>query len=136
MDNDIVYLRGSEMTVIRAAAARRSETPGGVMTTFASPTQGGAGRSLWKVEVPAGVAGPRHDFDSEQIWAFVTGGATVELGGETFEVAGGDTVVMPPHTARRVTAAGEGFTAVVTAAGGAQVILADGTVHGTPPWIA
>ncbi|WP_061291862.1 cupin domain-containing protein [Herbidospora cretacea] len=124
------------MTVVRAASARRSETPGGVMTTFASPTQGGAERSLWRVEVRPGVAGPRHDFDREQIWAFVSGGAVVELGGETFEVAQGDTVVMPPHTARQVTAAGEGFTAVVTAAGGARAILPDGTVHGTPPWIA
>ncbi|TKK85589.1 cupin [Herbidospora galbida] len=124
------------MTVIRAAAARRSETPGGVMTTFASPSQGGSAHSVWRVEGNPGIAGPRHDFDREQIWAFVTGGATVELGGETFEVAGGDTVVMPAHTARQVTAADEGFTAVVTAAGDAKAILPDGTVHGTPPWIA
>lgn len=136
MDNYIVHLRGFEMTLIRAAAARRSETPGGVMTTFASPGQGGSHQSLWRVDARPGVAGPRHDFDREQIWAFVTGAATVELGGATFEVAGGDTVIMPPHTARRVTAAAEGFTAVVTAAGDAKAILPDGTVHGTPPWIA
>ncbi|WP_062429504.1 cupin domain-containing protein [Herbidospora daliensis] len=124
------------MTVIRAAETRRSATPAGVMTTFASPGQGGSAQSVWRVEATPGTAGPRHDFDREQIWAFVTGGATVELGGETFEVAGGDTVVMPPHTARRVTAAAGGFTAVVTAAGDAKAILPDGTVHGTPPWIA
>lgn len=125
------------MPVIRHAQCRRSETPAGVMTTFASPTLGGATRAVWRVEATPATSGPLHDFDTEQVWTFLSGAATVELGGETFTVAPGDTVVMPPATPRRVTAgAEEGFTAVVTAAGGATAILPDGTVHGVPPWIA
>ncbi|MFF4776318.1 cupin domain-containing protein [Microtetraspora fusca] len=124
------------MPVIRADQARRSETPGGVMTTFASPTQGGTAAALWRVDANPDTAGPPHDFDTEQVWAFTAGAATVELGGETFEVAPGDTVVMPPSTPRRVTAGPEGYSAVVTAAAGATALLADGTVHGVPPWIA
>ncbi|SEG98454.1 Mannose-6-phosphate isomerase, cupin superfamily [Nonomuraea solani] len=125
------------MTVIRAAQARRSETPSGVMTTFASPTQGGASRSLWKVEAVPGASGPVHDFDSEQVWSWVAGSATVELGDEKFSVGAGDTVVMPAHTVRRVQAdAATGYTAVVTAPAGARALAADGADYGTPPWIA
>ncbi|TYB59130.1 cupin [Nonomuraea sp. PA05] len=124
------------MTVIRDAEARRSETPGGVMTTFASPAQGGATRSLWKVEAKAGAVGPVHDFDSEQVWSWVAGAATVELGGRTYTVAAGDTVVMPARTVRRVLAdPGTGYTALVTAPGGAQAFGPDGVEFGVPPWI-
>ena len=108
------------------------------MTTFASPSQGGASRSLWRVDAKPGVAGPPHDFDSEQVWTWLSGTATVELGGETFDVGPGDTVVMPAGTVRRVTAGTDaGYTAVVTAPAGARALTADGTdAYGTPPWIA
>ncbi|MFB4276516.1 MULTISPECIES: cupin domain-containing protein [unclassified Nonomuraea] len=107
------------------------------MTTFASPTQGGASRALWRVDARPGAEGPVHDFDSEQVWSWVAGAATVELGGETYAVAAGDTVVMPARTVRRVLAdPGTGYTAVVTAAAGARAFAPDGADYGVPPWIA
>lgn len=126
------------MTVIRGTEARRSETASGVMTTFASPTQGGASRSLWRVDAKPGAEGPVHDFDAEQVWTWLTGSATVELGGETYQVTAGDTVVMPPRTVRRVLAdPDEGYAAVVTAPAGAKALTADGDGdYGVPPWIA
>ncbi|GAA0404688.1 hypothetical protein GCM10009530_66000 [Microbispora corallina] len=125
------------MSVIRSAEARRHETPNAVMTTFASPSLGGSGQSLWRVEMAPGAAGPLHAFDAEQVWTVLAGAASVELGEETFAVAPGDTLVLPPHVLRRVTAdPAEGFTAVVTAPGGAVAMLGDGTVHGVPAWIA
>ncbi|MBF8186548.1 cupin [Nonomuraea sp. K274] len=125
------------MTVIRSAEARRSETPGGVMTTFASPTQGGASRSLWRVDARPGAEGPVHDFDGEQVWSWVAGAAVVELGDERFEVAAGDTVVMPARTVRRVLAdPAAGYSAVVTAPAGARALAPDGADYGIPPWIA
>lgn len=125
------------MTVVRSAEARRSETPNGVMTTFASPTQGGAARALWRVDARPGAEGPVHDFDREQVWCWVAGAATVELGGETYGVAAGDTVVMPARTVRRVLAdPATGYTAVVTAPAGARAMSADGADYGVPPWIA
>jgi quercetin dioxygenase-like cupin family protein len=107
------------------------------MTTFASPTQGGASRSLWRVDAKPGAVGPVHDFDSEQVWSWVAGAATVELGGDTFAVAAGDVVVMPARTVRRVLAdpAG-GYTAIVAAPAGARALAADGADYGVPPWIA
>jgi quercetin dioxygenase-like cupin family protein len=124
------------MAVIRAADARRSETPVGVMTTFASPTQGGATRSLWRVDAHPGAVGPEHDFDVEQVWSWIAGAATVELGGDTFAVAAGDTVVMPARTVRRVLADPDaGYTAVVAAPAGARASAVDGADYGVPPWI-
>jgi quercetin dioxygenase-like cupin family protein len=124
------------MSVIRAADARRTETAAAVMTTFASPAQGGAGRSLWRVDARPGAEGPVHDFDVEQVWSWIAGAATVELGGEAFSVAAGDTVVMPARTLRRVLADPDaGYTAVVTAPAGARAQSADGADHGVPPWI-
>jgi quercetin dioxygenase-like cupin family protein len=124
------------VVVIRDADSRRSETPGGIMTTFASPTQGGATRSVWRVDVKAGGQGPLHRIDSEQVWTWVTGKAVVELGEERFEVGSGDTVVMPGGTPRRVLAdPATGYTAVVAGSPGARAVTADGTDHGVPPWI-
>jgi quercetin dioxygenase-like cupin family protein len=124
------------MPVIHRADARRTETPNAVMTTLASPTQGGAGRSLWRVDMRPGEAGPEHAFDAEQVWTVIEGAATVQLEGATHAVAKGDTVVMPAGSVRRVTSAPAGFAAIVSAPPGARARLADGADKGVPPWIA
>ncbi|MFD0276672.1 cupin domain-containing protein [Kitasatospora sp. NPDC127111] len=100
------------MSVIRSADARRTETPNGVMTTHASPTQGGAGLALWHVDMLPGRVGPLHAMDTEQVWTFLTGEARIELGGEPFTVGAGDTAVLPADIARQIRTEG-GFTAVV-----------------------
>ncbi|MEU8273664.1 cupin domain-containing protein [Microbispora bryophytorum] len=137
------------MPVIRSADSRRNTTPNGVMTTLASPTQGGATQAVWRVDMPAGNSGPRHASDGEQVWTFLTGGATVELGGETVAVEAGDTVVMPADVSRRVHAGAEaGFSAIVAAPAGCEVynpggitaadacdLAPKGTDRLVPPWV-
>ncbi|MFC6886050.1 MULTISPECIES: cupin domain-containing protein [Actinomadura] len=109
------------MTLIKNADSRRTETPNGVMTTLASPTQGGAGTALWRVDMAAGRQGPPHAFDTEQVWTCLEGGATVELDGAALTVAPGDTVVFPADAPRQVTADPEkGFVAVVSAPAGTE----------------
>ena len=124
------------MPYISHAETRRTETPNAVMTTLASPTQGGAGQSVWRVDMRAGAAGPPHAFDTEQVWTVLEGGATIELGGETVAVAPGDTGVLPADVPRRVFAdAGQGFTAIVAAPAGGCAATPDGT-RVVPAWIA
>ena len=107
------------------------------MTTLASPTQGGAGRALWRVEMRPGPAGPPHTFDAEQVWTVLAGGATVQLDGQTLAIEPGDTVIMPPGVPRQVIADPQaGFAAIVTAPAGARARTPDGTDHGVPAWIA
>jgi quercetin dioxygenase-like cupin family protein len=125
------------MPVIPAAERRRTETPNAVMTTLASPTQGGAGQAVWRVDMEAGQAGPPHAFDVEQVWTVLDGGATVELDGEAMPVAPGDTVVLPAGAPRRIVADPDaGLAALVAAPAGARATLADGTDRGVPEWIA
>jgi len=107
------------MSVIRHADSRRTQTPNGVMTTLASPGQGDAGLAVWRLEMPPGAVGPRHAFDTEQVWSVLDGGATIELGGEPVVLAAGDTVVLPADTFRQVFADPErGVTAIAAAPAG------------------
>lgn len=123
------------MPVIRHAESRRTETPNAVMTTLASPTLGGAGQALWRVDMQPGATGPLHTFDAEQLWTVVDGGATVELEGEKLIVMPGDTVVMPAAAPRRVCADPEvGFAAIVAASPGAWASAPDGTGKTVPAW--
>jgi quercetin dioxygenase-like cupin family protein len=103
------------VTVIRRADARRVETPNAVMTTLASPSQGGAATSVWRVDMHAGQAGPLHAIDADQVWTVLSGDARVRLGEDEFVVAEGDTMVLPANAPRRVTSGGGGFAAIVTA---------------------
>jgi len=124
------------MTLISHADARRTETPNAVMTTLASPTLGGAERSIWRVDMDPGSAGPAHIFDVEQVWTVLSGSATIELAAQSITAGPGDTVVMPAAVVRQVHADPRaGFSAIVTATAGARASLPDGTNHGVPPWI-
>ena len=83
-----------------------------------------------------GASGPLHWFDVEQVWTVLDGSARIDLDGEPVVVGPGDTVVMPPQVPRRVHADAEaGFTAVVTAPGGALASTPDADPV-LPPWIA
>ncbi|MFC0038629.1 cupin domain-containing protein [Actinomadura rayongensis] len=124
------------MSVIRHTDARRTETPNAVMTTLASPAQGGADLSVWRTEMQGGAKGPRHTSGTEQVWTFLTGTAAVDLGGESLELAEGDTAVLPADVPRRVTAGPDGFTAVVAARAGTVVYDVEGRDDRiVPDWV-
>ncbi|MEN3537840.1 cupin domain-containing protein [Microbispora sp. ZYX-F-249] len=137
------------MSLIRSADSRVSTTPNGVMTTLASPTQGGAAQAVWRVDMPAGNSGPYHACDGEQVWTLLIGAATVELDGETLGVQAGDTVVMPADVGRQVHAGAEsGFSAIVVAPAGCEVynpggvsapdacdLAPRGSDRLVPPWV-
>ena len=116
------------MPVIRRAETRRTETPNAVMTTLASPTQGGAGQAVWRVDMRPGQAGPLHAIDTEQVWTVLDGGATVELDGQALAVGPGDTLNLPADAPRRVSADPvAGFAAIAVAPAGTRAYTLDGT---------
>ncbi|MFD2472706.1 cupin domain-containing protein [Amycolatopsis silviterrae] len=131
------------MTVIRES--RRTETPNAVMTTLASPTQGGAQLAVWRVEMAPGAVGPVHAFDTEQVWTILDGGAEVALDGVVESAGKGETVVLPADVERQVRADAErGMAAIVCAPGStrvyrAGVVPACATADGDkilPDWVA
>lgn len=110
------------MSVVSAGESRKVDTPNGVMTTLASPTQGQAGQAVWRVDAKPGMVGPVHAFDAELVWTWLEGAAVVELGGRRFEVGAGDTMVLPADVSRQMFADGErGFVSVVVGPAGTQV---------------
>jgi quercetin dioxygenase-like cupin family protein len=116
------------MPVIRHADSRRTETPNAVMTTLASPTQGGAGHAVWRVDMRAGQAGPLHAIDTEQVWTVLDGGASVELDGQVLTVGPGDTLVLPADAPRRVSADPTvGLAAIAVAPPGTRAYPLDGS---------
>ncbi|SDT77421.1 Cupin domain-containing protein [Streptomyces sp. TLI_053] len=122
------------MSVIRSTDARRTETPNAVMTTYASPTQGGTGLALWRVEMQAARSGPRHAMDTEQVWTFLTGTAVVDLDGEELALAAGDTLVLPADLPRQLRS-DDGFTAVVASPAPSTAANLDTGDRVAPPWI-
>lgn len=124
-------------TPVRATEARRTETPNATMTTLASPTLGDSTRlSLWEVAMPGGAQGPRHTFDSEQLWTIAEGELRIELDGTAVELQTGDTLALPAGAERRITAVRD-TRALVCGHGDAVVRVAgEDTTRGTPPWIA
>ncbi|WP_328957021.1 cupin domain-containing protein [Kitasatospora purpeofusca] len=122
------------MSVIRSTDARRTETPNAVMTTYASPTQGGTGLALWRVEMQAAGSGPRHAMDTEQVWTFLTGTAVVDLDGEELALAAGDILVLPADLPR-VMRSENGFTAVVASPTPSMAVNPETGDRVAPPWI-
>ena len=124
------------MTLVRSHDARRVETPNAVMTTYASPTQGGTAQALWRVEMAPGSLGPVHVMDAEQIWTVLAGAAAVTLGDERVDAVVGDTVVLAAGRTRQIAAdPATGLTAIVTGRG-ADVASGPGREPTVPPWIA
>jgi quercetin dioxygenase-like cupin family protein len=124
------------MPLVRSDATRRVETPNAVMTTYASPSQGGTTQALWRVEMAPGAVGPLHVMDGEQIWTVLDGAAAVTVDDEQLDAGVGDTVVLDAGRTRRIAADPEhGLTAVVTGRG-ADVARGPGREPTVPPWIA
>jgi quercetin dioxygenase-like cupin family protein len=115
------------MVVIRSSESRHTETPAGIMTTLASPTQGGVSQSIWRVDMAAGRSGPWHGIDAEQIWTVLSGSAAVDLDDSTISVQAGDTFVIPADARRRLTSGQEGVVAIVVASSGLRAYVLDGT---------
>jgi quercetin dioxygenase-like cupin family protein len=124
-------------TVIHQIEARRTETPNAVMTTLASPTQGGSDAlSMWQVEMRAGQQGPVHVFASEQLWTVIEGAVAIAVGDHTVDLAAGDAVVLPAGAIRQVTATTTSRLIVCGRGDATVTVPGEDTSRGVPPWIA
>ena len=123
--------------VVRASQRRRSDTPNATMTTLASPTLGAtAGLSMWQVEMAAGARGPRHVFDSEQVWTVLEGQLTAVVAGEKSDLRAGDTVVLPAGAERQLAATTDVRVLVCGHGDATAHVPGESAPRGTPPWIA
>lgn len=122
---------------VRGSDARRSTTPNAVMTTCASPSQGGSeALSLWTVEMDAGASGPFHVFDSEQLWTVRSGQLEVTIDDTTFELEEGDSIVLAAGAVRRVRAITAARAVACGRADAIVRVVGEDDPRGTPEWIA
>jgi quercetin dioxygenase-like cupin family protein len=122
--------------VVRSTDVRVSETPNAVMTTLASPTLAGThDLSVWRVRARAGVAGPVHAFDSEQVWTLVSGAASFVLEGETLALDAGDTIFLAGHVMRQMVIAADAEFIVAGFGTAKATTPAEASGGVTPPWI-
>lgn len=120
----------------KAGDARRSETPTGVMTTLASPSQGDSERlSLWQVEMPSGRNGPLHVFDSEQLWTLLSGRLRIASDGTAIVLGAGDTAVIPADVERQVAALEDAIAIVCGFGDAVASVPGEEAPRGTPAWI-
>lgn len=116
---------------------RRTETPTGVMTTLASPTQGSDHLSLWQVEMDEGAQGPVHVLDSEQIWTVISGSVTIAgENDQEIQLAPGDAAVLAPDEERQVTADAASVLVVCGRGDAIASVPGEEQPRGVPPWIA
>lgn len=122
---------------VRAGDNRRTETPNATMTTLASPTLGPtAGLSMWQVEMAAGARGPRHVFDSEQLWTVLEGELSVAVENQSCDLSARDTIVLPAGVERQIFARTAVRLLVCGRGDAVAQVPGEDTSRGTPPWIA
>jgi quercetin dioxygenase-like cupin family protein len=133
---NLVDERSKVMNVVKRDQGRTTVTPAATMTTLASPTLGGTeGRSLWLVEMAAGVSGPLHLFDSEQIWTVLEGRVSIDVDGAPHVLEAGDTAVIPGQLERQVTSLTASRMLVTGDAGAVAAVPGEPEPRGTPAWI-
>lgn len=125
------------ITTVRAGENRRTQTPNATMRTLASPTLGPtAGLSMWQVEMAPGAQGPRHVFDSEQLWTVLEGTVSVEVDDLACELATGDTIVLAAGAERQISARTAVRLLVCGRGDAIARVPGEDTPRGTPSWIA
>ncbi|MGW7101403.1 VOC family protein [Streptomyces sp. NPDC054838] len=90
--------------VITPTAENVTETPNARMTALAGPSRGSTELSTWTVSMAGGQSGPQHSVTREQVWTVTAGALEVTSAGRTEKVTAGQTLILPPHTLRRVHA--------------------------------
>jgi quercetin dioxygenase-like cupin family protein len=72
------------------------------MIGLAAPSRGSVELSSWRVRLAAGVTGPEHAIDREQVWMLVDGALEFTVDGSATVVGPGEAAVLPADVMRQV----------------------------------
>jgi quercetin dioxygenase-like cupin family protein len=117
--------------------ARTTATAAATMYTLVSPTTSPAmDIAIWRTELPAGSAGPRHAIDRDQFLVVVSGTMAVEIDGSAYEVGAGDGILLPAGAVRVLAAAGSEPAATLTVGQAGAHATVGGGAPVAVPWAA
>ena len=122
------------MPVERAADHPTFELGGNTITSFAAPARGSDETALYRVDMPPGKGLPAHRHDHFDVFLVMKGTATLHLGDERFELAVGDSVMVPIGVRHVLQAGADGVSIMVTMLGGTQMFRDDG-IDMVPEWV-
>ena len=122
------------MYLVNESDERTTATAAGVMTGLAAPSQGSTELSTWRVRVRAGVEGPVHVIDREQVWMPVAGSFAITVDGDTARVGAGQAVIVPAGATRQVRAADGPAEALVCMPVGGQATIPGSDDRHRLPW--
>ena len=124
------------MSVERVADHPTFELGGNTITSLAAPARGADEAALFRIELPPGGGLPAHHHDHLDVFAVERGGGTFHIDEDAFELAAGDSVVVPIGAVHYLEAGPDGAAIVVTMLAGTKLIRADDGVEIVPPWVS
>ena len=125
------------MRVVTETTERTIQTPTGVMTGLAAPSQGSAELSTWRVRMTPGGNSPVHVIDREQVWMPLRGAFEFTVDGETAVVGAGQALTVPSGATRQFRVSGTGTQqaeAIVCMAAGGQATVPGSDARQPLPW--
>lgn len=123
------------MPVERAADHPTFELGGNTVTSLAAPARGAEEAALFRIDVPPGGGLPKHHHDHLDVFVLETGTVAVHIDDDAYELAPGDSVVVPIGAWHYVEAGPDGATIAVTMLAGTKLIREDGSEI-VPPWVS
>lgn len=108
---------------------------GNRITSLAGPTRGAEESVLFRIELPAGGALPKHRHDHLDVLALEKGAGTMHIEDEATMIRKGDSVVVPTGAWHFFVAGENGATIVSTMLAGTKLIREDGS-ETVPPWVS
>ncbi|MEX0651226.1 MAG: cupin domain-containing protein [Actinomycetota bacterium] len=124
------------MPIERADEHPIYELGGNTITSLAAPSRAADEAALFRIDVPAGGGLPAHHHDHLDVFVVESGSGTFHIDGESFELAAGDSVVVPTGAVQYLEAGEDGVTIVVTMLAGTKLVRADDGSVLVPPWVS
>lgn len=121
------------MPIYQEQDADLFEAHGSRFASLVSTRRGGEGLCVWRVEVPAGLAGVPHRPSREEVLIVRDGELLVEIEGAERSLGPGDVVHVPSGSLFRIDGGPDGASAWVATTAGLEAELPDGS-RIAPPW--
>jgi mannose-6-phosphate isomerase-like protein (cupin superfamily) len=124
------------MPIIKSTATPQFNLEGLQVTGLAAPSRGAKETCVWKLALAPHTPGTPHSLDREEIFVVLAGRASATVGGETTELAPGDALIVPAHTAFALANPhSEAFEAIAVLPVGGLAAMPNGPAF-APPWTA